>query len=51
VRAIIYYQTTVHVAPGKMQEFLDVFTNQVLPVTEKLGRNFSRAMANHYWSK
>ena len=35
---MIYLEAAIHVAPGKMKEFMDVFTNQYLPASERLGR-------------
>ena len=35
---MLYLQATVQVAPGKMEEFLEVFSNDYITETQRLGR-------------
>jgi hypothetical protein len=38
---MIYLEATLRVVPGKMDEFMEVFSNEYLPASEKLGRKLA----------
>jgi len=38
---MIYLEASIKVAPGKMNEFMEVFSKEYLPASEKLGRKLT----------